>query len=225
MTSRPSSAFAVYGTKERWFFSVIDVIGLLTDAPTPRMYWADMKRTVQDEGFRELLERCVQLKMQAADGKQRVTDCADFCTVMALCSYLPAWGRSGYEPADEHVVEEGAIAGVYAITNEITRGQYIGSSRNIPERFRQHLSLLRRGTHHAKRLQEAWDSAGAPSFQFEVLEHVEDLRLLSSVEQRYLDALRPIYNSAALALNHSGLPSVSLDQWGIVLGHRIGRVI
>ncbi len=201
----------------RWFFSVIDIVGLLTDAPKPRQYWFDMKRYVQDEGFRELSERCVQLKMPSADGKQRITDCADFCTVMALCSYFPAWGRSRYEPADDYAAEEGAIAGVYAITNEITQGQYIGSSRNIPMRFKQHLSLLRRGIHHAKRLQEAWDSAGAPSFQFEILEHVADPRLLSSVEQRYLDTSQPVYNSAAQALNHSGLPSVSPDQWGIVV--------
>lgn len=60
----------------RWFFSVIDVVGLLTDAPKPRMYWADMKRNIQTEGFIELLDFFQQLKMLAPDGKQRLTDTA-----------------------------------------------------------------------------------------------------------------------------------------------------
>jgi hypothetical protein len=74
----------------RWFFSVIDVVGLLTDAPTPRMYWADMKRTVPAEGFRELLEIIQQLKMTAADGKQRVTDAADTETLLRLIQSIPS---------------------------------------------------------------------------------------------------------------------------------------
>lgn len=41
----------------RWFFSVIDVVGVLTDAPKPRQYWFDMKRYVNDEGFHELSEK------------------------------------------------------------------------------------------------------------------------------------------------------------------------
>src|SRR5215470_16746332 len=68
----------------RWFFSVIDVISLLTDAPTPRTYWAMMKERVQTEGFRELLTKCEQLKMTAADGKQRRTDAADTKTMLRL---------------------------------------------------------------------------------------------------------------------------------------------
>ena len=48
----------------RWFFSVIDVVGLLTDSTTPRFYWADMKRRIEAEGFREVLAKCQQLKMR-----------------------------------------------------------------------------------------------------------------------------------------------------------------
>lgn len=50
----------------RWFFSVIDMVGVLTAAPTPRMYWADMKRTIHAEGLVELLEKIQQLKMRAS---------------------------------------------------------------------------------------------------------------------------------------------------------------
>jgi hypothetical protein len=74
----------------RWFFSVIDVVGALTDAPTPRMYWADMKRTIHAEGFVELLEKVQRLKMRAADGKQRVTDAADTETMLRIIQSVPS---------------------------------------------------------------------------------------------------------------------------------------
>src|SRR5262249_17535132 len=57
---------------------------------TPRMYWADMKRTIQDEGFRELLEKIQQLKMLAADGKQRLTDAADTETLLRIIQSVPS---------------------------------------------------------------------------------------------------------------------------------------
>ncbi|WIG59594.1 MAG: hypothetical protein OJF49_002341 [Ktedonobacterales bacterium] len=74
----------------RWFFSVIDVVGLLTDTPKPRMYWADMKRRIQDEGFVEVLAKCQQLKMAALDGKQRLTDAADTETLLRIIQSIPS---------------------------------------------------------------------------------------------------------------------------------------
>jgi hypothetical protein len=76
--------------EERWFFSVNDVIGLLTEAPKPRMYWADMKRRIQDEGFVEVLAKCQQLKMRAPDGKERLTDAADTETMLRLIQSIPS---------------------------------------------------------------------------------------------------------------------------------------
>jgi hypothetical protein len=76
--------------EDRMFFSVIDVIGVLTDAPKPRMYWADMKRRVQGEGFHELLAKCQQLKMQSADGKNYRTDAADTETLLRIIQSIPS---------------------------------------------------------------------------------------------------------------------------------------
>ena len=75
---------------ERMFFSVIDVIGVLTDAPTPRMYWADMKRRIYTEGFREVLARCQQLKMTSSDGKNYRTDAADTETMLRIIQSIPS---------------------------------------------------------------------------------------------------------------------------------------
>ena len=62
------------GKKELWFFSIIDVIEVLTDTTIPRRYWSDLKNKLKSEGS-EVYEKIVQLKMFAPDGKQRETDC------------------------------------------------------------------------------------------------------------------------------------------------------
>jgi hypothetical protein len=82
----------------RWFFSVIDVIGVLTGSERPRKYWSDMKRRLaEDEGFVEMSAKCGQLKMPSVDGKQRLTDAADTETLLriiqsnALMEALGGW--------------------------------------------------------------------------------------------------------------------------------------
>ena len=63
--------------KEKWYFSVVDVVGVLTDQPDARhasTYWAVLKKRLNDEGADELLTNCKQLKLKAADGKKRQTN-------------------------------------------------------------------------------------------------------------------------------------------------------
>ncbi|WAM10121.1 hypothetical protein ONA24_02365 [Mycoplasmopsis cynos] len=56
--------------KEEWYFSVVDVVGVLTDSKNPRRYWSDLKRKIKDEeGAIQLYENIVQLKLKAPDGK------------------------------------------------------------------------------------------------------------------------------------------------------------
>jgi hypothetical protein len=59
--------------KEAWFFSIVDVVSVLTDSPNPRTYWSVLKNRLKKEGS-ELATNCSQLKMQASDGKMRLTD-------------------------------------------------------------------------------------------------------------------------------------------------------
>ena len=89
----------------RWYFSVIDVIGVLTDAPIPRNYWADMKRRIQNEGFYELLAKCQRLKLTATDGKNRVTDAADTETLLRIIQSVPS---PKAEPIKQWLAREGA---------------------------------------------------------------------------------------------------------------------
>lgn len=55
--------------QEEWYFSIVDVISILTDSPNPRKYWSVLKTRLKREGS-ELTTNCSQLKMQAADGKK-----------------------------------------------------------------------------------------------------------------------------------------------------------
>ena len=75
--------------KEKYFFSVVDVIQALTDSAIPRRYWSDLKRKLSAEGS-EVYEKIVQLKLTAPDGKQRLTDVADTEQVLRLIQSIPS---------------------------------------------------------------------------------------------------------------------------------------
>lgn len=65
--------------REEWYFSIVDVIGVLTEQPNQRgasNYWAKLKQRLKEEGADQLLTNCQQLKMTASDGKHRATDVA-----------------------------------------------------------------------------------------------------------------------------------------------------
>ncbi len=68
----------------RWFFSVVDVVAILTDSADPGNYWAQLKRRVRDEGFREVVTKCHPLKMRSLDGKSYKTDAADSETMLRI---------------------------------------------------------------------------------------------------------------------------------------------
>ena len=79
--------------KEEWYFSIVDVIGVLTDQPTPRSasnYWAKLKERLKTEGAFQLLTNCQQLKMTAADGKKRLTDVADTEQLLRIIQSVPS---------------------------------------------------------------------------------------------------------------------------------------
>ena len=65
---------------EEWLFSIVDVVGVLTEQPTQRnasTYWAVLKKRLNEEGAKQLLTNCKRLRMTAEDGKQRLTDVAN----------------------------------------------------------------------------------------------------------------------------------------------------
>ena len=79
--------------KEVWYFSVTDVIAVLTEQPTARgasNYWAKLKQRLKEEGADELLTNCQQLKMIASDGKRRATDVATTEQLLRIIQSIPS---------------------------------------------------------------------------------------------------------------------------------------
>ncbi len=75
--------------REEYYFSVVDIIGALTDSNIPRNYWSDLKRKLMQEGS-QLHENIVQLKMKATDGKMRETDTLDTKGILRLIESIPS---------------------------------------------------------------------------------------------------------------------------------------
>ena len=75
--------------EEDWYFSVIDVIEILTETARPRKYWNDLKKKLENEGS-ELSEKIGQLKLPAADGKMRETDVLSTKSVLRLVQSIPS---------------------------------------------------------------------------------------------------------------------------------------
>ena len=104
--------------KEEWYFSIIDVISVLTGTANPRRYWSDLKRKVKAEGANELYEKIVQLKMLSSDGKRYKTDVANTEQLLRIIQSIPspkaepfkAWlAMVGKERIEETIDPEQAI--------------------------------------------------------------------------------------------------------------------
>lgn len=74
---------------DEWYFSVVDVVGVLTESSRPRKYWADLKKKISEEGS-ELSENIGQLKMESMDGKLYLTDCANLKSIFRIIQSIPS---------------------------------------------------------------------------------------------------------------------------------------
>ena len=107
--------------REEWYFSVVDVVGALTDQKDKRgasNYWAKLKQRLKDEGADELLTNCQQLKLKSKDGKRRLTDVADTEQLLRIIQSIPSpkaepfklWlAQVGRERIEETIDPERAI--------------------------------------------------------------------------------------------------------------------
>jgi len=143
-----------------WWFSVIDVVGVLSESPNARRYWSDLKRKIEEiEGFSELYEKIVQLKMPAEDGKLRVTDCASAETMLRIIQSVPSpkaepfklWlARVGYERIQE--IENPELA------TQRTRALY--KAKGYPDSW---IEKRMRGIAVREKLTNEWDQRGIQS--------------------------------------------------------------
>jgi hypothetical protein len=103
--------------KDKWYFSVVDVVAALSGASIPKRYWSDLKRKLLSEGS-QVYEKIVQLKLLASDGKKYLSDAADTETMFRIIQSVPSpnaepfklWlAQVGYERVEESVDPELAI--------------------------------------------------------------------------------------------------------------------
>ena len=114
--------------KEEWYFSIVDVVAILTDSPRPRKYWNALKTKLNKEGS-QLSQNMGQLKMESADGKKYLTDVANTEQLLRLIQSIPSpkaepfkiWlARVGYERIEE--IEDPELAFERAMTTYLKKG-------------------------------------------------------------------------------------------------------
>lgn len=145
--------------QEEWYFSVVDVVAVLTEQTTQRgasNYWAKLKERLKTEGANELLTNCQQLKMKAKDGKHRLTDVANTEQLLRIIQSIPSkkaepfklWlAQVGKERIDEIIDPELAI----------DRALYTYAQKGYsPEWINQRLQTIRA----RKELTDAWQNHG-----------------------------------------------------------------
>jgi len=143
--------------RNEWWFSVIDVVEVLTGNARPRKYWNDLKKKLTEEGYAEVSENIGQLKMQAADGKFYLTDCANTETLFRIIQSIPSpkveplkrWlARVGRERIDE--IENPEIA--------MDRMKEIYEKKGYPKGW---IDKRMRGIAVRKGLTDEWNMRGA----------------------------------------------------------------
>lgn len=95
---------------DEWWFSIIDIVGVLSESDRPRKYWSDLKKKLEKEGYIEVSDKIGQLKMESPDGKLRETDAANTETIFRIIQAIPSpkaepfkrWlAKVGYERVQE----------------------------------------------------------------------------------------------------------------------------
>ena len=142
-----------------WWFSVIDIIEILTESTIPKRYWSDLKKKLKAEGYVEAYENIVRLKMPAPDGKMRDTDCANTETMLRIIQSIPSpkaeplkrWlARVGKERIDE--IEDPELA--------MARMKQLYEQKGYPKDW---IDKRLRGIAVRHDLTDEWDDRGARS--------------------------------------------------------------
>ncbi len=149
---------------DEWWFSIIDVIAALTESSIPKRYWADLKKKLIQEGYDEVYEKIVQLKMKASDGKMRETDTANTESLLRIVQSIPSpkaqpfklWlARVGYERIQE--IEDPELA------TKRTRALY--KAKGYPDEW---IERRMRGIAIREELTDEWKGRGAASKDYAI---------------------------------------------------------
>lgn len=151
---------------DEWYFSVIDIIAVLTGSDNPRRYWSDLKIKISEEGIQsELYEKIVQLKLASSDGKKYATDCVNTETILRIIQSIPSpraepfkrWmAQVGYERIQE--IEDPELA--------MKRMTGIYEAKGYSKDW---IDKRTRGIAVRKDLTDEWDNRGIEERQYGIL--------------------------------------------------------
>lgn len=176
-----------------WYFSVVDMIEVLTESSRPRKYWDDLKRKLKDdEGFSQLSEKIGQLKLPAADGKKYATDCANTETMFRIIQSIPSpkaepfkqWlAKVGYERIQE--IEDPELAEQRAV-------QYY-KQKGYPEEW---IKVRIQTIFDRKNLTDEWKSRGASE---------EDYSIFTAIMSEHTFGVKPSEHKKIKGLKRENL--------------------
>ena len=141
---------------EKWYFSVVDVCGALSNTENPKRYWSDLKRKLAAEGADETYEKIVRLRMIAPDGKMRLTDCADTEQLLRIIQSIPS---PKAEPFKRWLAAVGAerIREISDPEIAATRAQELYRKKGYPDDW---IALRARGIATRAELTNEWKNRG-----------------------------------------------------------------
>jgi len=152
--------------QNEWWFSVVDVISILTGSSNPQVYWRVLKKRLTNEGSTETVTNCNGFKMEAPDGKMRLTDCADTEGMFRIIQSIPSpkaepmkrWlAKVGYERVKE--IEDPELAS--------KRTRILYKLKGYPEDW---IEKRMRGIAIREELTDEWDKRGVQSQrEYEIL--------------------------------------------------------
>lgn len=142
--------------QEKYFISVVDVVGVLSGSVRPRKYWSDLKKKLLDEGHSELSEKIGQLKLKSSDGKRYVTDVCDIEEMFRIIESIPS---KNAEPIKQWLARLGSERIDETFDPSITVQRAINTYRakGYPEEW-----IIKRikGIQDRKKLTDTWNEHG-----------------------------------------------------------------
>ncbi|MBD5261534.1 MAG: Bro-N domain-containing protein [Bacteroides sp.] len=188
---------------EEWYFSVVDVVGVLTDSENPRRYLSDLKRKLKSEGS-EVYEKIVQLKMQAADGKLRLTDVATAEQMFRIIQSIPS---PKAEPFKQWMAQLASTRLDQMQDPELSIEQAVADYRRLGY-SEQWINQRLRGIEIRKMLTDEWKRGGVKDQQYAFLTDIITKQWSGMKTREYKDmkglhkeSLRDNMTNVELALN------------------------
>lgn len=188
---------------EEWYFSVVDVVGILADSDTPRRYLSDLKRKLKKEGS-EVYDKIVQLKLPAADGKMRLTDVATPEQMFRIIQSIPS---PKAEPFKQWMAQVAATRLDQMQDPELSIEQAVADYRRLgysDEWINQRL----RGIETRKLLTDEWKRGGVKDWQYASLTDIITKQWSGMTTREYKgfkglrkEGLRDNMTNVELALN------------------------